>query len=543
MEDINKKIEIEEQKRKRQLAILKASNQLLQETMENMLEKESDAIERDRLTNEFKQAIDENKFKAKTYLNSTEEDIENAEFREVSQEWVDKYNKRLEMRGMTDEDMHEKSSAVLKIGKKEENGLNRRRRRKKNQNENDDIDEIQRLENEEELMNKTRVKSDDEIIKNIEKNQEEDNRKRQRKNDPIDNAIDNLVEIAKEEKIDTNNVKEEIITQINNTFENVPNTLLKKKKKKFKKVDYDFDFSTIPSYVQYDVITLPSYGQCYPIDSPLRCGKIAVAYLTAADENVITSPNLYRDGKVIDMILSRKIIDKRIKVSDLCCGDRDAIILWLRATSYGTNFPIITTNPNSGKKYDINVDLSDFNYFDFNLEGDDYGLFDYTTKNGDIIKFKMFTKTDEDELKEILADEVTDVNGIEIIKNVGFIKNSFNNINLTDEEKEHVLEDLDEIIEIITDKMDDFNEDKLFTNAVTEQMIKHTVSVNGNKDPEYIKGFIENMRVMDSLEYRNYFNENKPGVDFTITVNVPESDGGGSFTTFLRFDDYVFLNT
>lgn len=39
----------------------------------------------------------------------------------------------------------------------------------------------------------------------------------------------------------------------------------------------------------YEWVELPSKGQCYPINSPLREGKVKVSYLTAMDENIIVS--------------------------------------------------------------------------------------------------------------------------------------------------------------------------------------------------------------------------------------------------------------
>jgi hypothetical protein len=50
------------------------------------------------------------------------------------------------------------------------------------------------------------------------------------------------------------------------------------------------------------------------------------------------------------------------------------------------------------------------------------------------------------------------------------------------------------------------------------------------------------MNTRDSYELRKYINDNEPGVDFTITVKRPENLGGGSFKTFLEFDEYVFIN-
>ena len=104
-----------------------------------------------------------------------------------------------------------------------------------------------------------------------------------------------------------------------------------------------------------------------------------------------------------------------------------------------------------------------------------------------------------------------------------------------------ITEDIEEIKTIIGDDVPD-NFEYSYPNVVTEQMILHTYSIDGNTDREFIKNYIENMRTIDAKSYRDYFLENKPGVDFNFTVDVPESDGGGSFTTFLKFDDTVFLN-
>ena len=107
-------------------------------------------------------------------------------------------------------------------------------------------------------------------------------------------------------------------------------------------------FNNVDSSVQYDVIQLPSNGQCYRS----KIDRVPVAYLTAYDENIITSPNLYKDGLVIDFLLKNKIVNKEINVDDLVSGDADAIILFLRATSYGPDFPIVVSDPDTGEQID-----------------------------------------------------------------------------------------------------------------------------------------------------------------------------------------------
>ena len=68
------------------------------------------------------------------------------------------------------------------------------------------------------------------------------------------------------------------------------------------------------------------------------------------------------------------------------------------------------------------------------------------------------------------------------------------------------------------------------------------MAVNGNYDKAYISKYIRNMGAKDSLMLRRYMIENEPGINFEIEVKRPESLGGGSFKTFLEWDDSIFLN-
>ena len=81
----------------------------------------------------------------------------------------------------------------------------------------------------------------------------------------------------------------------------------------------------------FDVIPLPSKGEGYKN----KKATIPVAYLTAYDEDMIVSPNLYRDNQVLDYIIRAKVMNNEIDPSDLLEGDREAIVLFLRASGYG----------------------------------------------------------------------------------------------------------------------------------------------------------------------------------------------------------------
>ena len=543
--------EIQEEKRKRQMAILKASNELLRQAKETAMKRNSDPIKRADLEEHFAKAMDDNRAMGRSYLHATEEEIENTNFREVDPLYVEKYNERLQKKGFTDEDIQRKDEATITTNKNKKHQKGESIPRRPRRGVKKDESEIVRIENEDEIMKSTMAKSDKEIEEHIKKNREYEQEMIKKSKDVFEKvketvkekSVANKIGVTNEENIERVKVENSTANEVNQPTK-VQNTTVKEttsKKKKIENIKYDFDFSNIPNWVQYDVLPLPSNGMCYPVTSPLRCGRIPVAYLTAADENIIASPNVYRDGKLLDIILERKILDKRINVSDLSSGDRDAIILWLRATSYGEDFPISTTNPKTGKRYNVTIKLSQFGYNDFDLESDENGLFTYTTSNGDEIKFKFFTNEDEEELKNIITSQVTDTNKIDVLKNLNYITETLNRIEFSDEEKSMLVEDIDEIKDIVGTDISEVDED-VYPSTITEQMIMHTVSVNGNSDREFIKNYVENMRAKESMDYRNYFVDNKPGVDFNFNVNIPESDGGGSFATFLRIDDTIFIN-
>ena len=81
-----------------------------------------------------------------------------------------------------------------------------------------------------------------------------------------------------------------------------------------------------------------------------------------------------------------------------------------------------------------------------------------------------------------------------------------------------------------------------FTKIMTNNLLLQIVSVNGETDRDVIKKWVMQLPAKDALMLRRYINDNRPGIDFDIEVERPESLGGGSFKTFLNWDDSVFLN-
>ena len=288
----------------------------------------------------------------------------------------------------------------------------------------------------------------------------------------------------------------------------------------------------------FDVIPLPSKGECYEGNM----STIAVSYLTANDENMIVSPNLYRDGLILDYLLKAKIKNGNIDPDDLLEGDREAIILWLRATGYGTQYPITVTDNKTGVDFDTVVDLTQIKHKPFVLKGDGFGCFDFTLPvSNDEIKFRFLTHGDVKQIESIEKEEQSNVKKERLLRIVEELNDFIeNDTELTKDEKVKLYEAKRNISKWC-DKIETDNE-MGYTHTLTNRLELSIVSINGEEDREYISNYVQTMNVRDALALRKYINENEPGLDYTVTVERPESLGGGSMPVFLSLDEYVFLN-
>src|ERR1035437_9504097 len=83
--------------------------------------------------------------------------------------------------------------------------------------------------------------------------------------------------------------------------------------------------------VGYEIIKLPSDGIFYKHGM----NEVKVEYMTAKDEDVLTTPSLIENGTVLDVVLRRKIKTQGIIIDDLLPGDKSALLLFLRSSAYG----------------------------------------------------------------------------------------------------------------------------------------------------------------------------------------------------------------
>lgn len=214
--------------------------------------------------------------------------------------------------------------------------------------------------------------------------------------------------------------------------------------------------------VPTDEIELPSQGKYYPNGQK----TVKVKFLTAEDENILTSPDLIKNGKVLDVLLEHAIIDKTLRPDDMLTGDKNAILLSLRSTGYGDDYDVKMTCPECSEQYMAKVKLSELKYKGMSIEPDQNGEFLTELPKMKVpVKFRLLTGKDESYLN----------------KKVESLKKLKKNLGMS--------------------------------NLLTERYIITIMEINGNRDKIYISNVISKMPIADSYYLREYMSIVEPGVD------------------------------
>ena len=108
-----------------------------------------------------------------------------------------------------------------------------------------------------------------------------------------------------------------------------------------------------------EIIDLPTGGKLYPEGSPLREGKIEIKYMTAKEEDILTSQNLIKKGLVIEKLLDSLILTKGVKSEDLVIGDKNAVMVASRILAYGPEYTCEVTHPRTEEQREHTFNLAD----------------------------------------------------------------------------------------------------------------------------------------------------------------------------------------
>ena len=212
-----------------------------------------------------------------------------------------------------------------------------------------------------------------------------------------------------------------------------------------------------------EIIDLPSKGHFYPKDNPLSSGQVEIKYMTAREEDILTSVNLIQKGMAIDKLLESLIVSEDVNIKDILIGDKNAIMIASRVLGYGKEYIVEV----DGKE--VTVDLTYLKDKEVDLSKYDKGKneFPFTLPNSKRnITFKLLTWGDDDLIEKEL--EALEKVGAEI------------------------------------------------KSEMTTRLKRRITSIDGNYEQPTINKFVDNEFLsVDSLAFRQYAEDITPDVDMT----------------------------
>jgi hypothetical protein len=225
-----------------------------------------------------------------------------------------------------------------------------------------------------------------------------------------------------------------------------------------------------------EIIELPSRGLIYPSDNPLSSGKVEMKYMTAKEEDILTTQSYIKDGSVLDRLFQSLIVSNGegnpIKYVDLCTGDKNAIMIAARVLGYGKDYEVEVNDPFSGKKQKETIDLTQFENKPYDGSAQiapNTNEFEFTLPRSErVVTFMAMTESKERRVK-------------------------------------HQVEELNKANRKLKDET---------SRELTTRLKTMILSVDGDSDAKTISHFVDNeLFAVDSKALRNYINEVVPDID------------------------------
>jgi len=243
-----------------------------------------------------------------------------------------------------------------------------------------------------------------------------------------------------------------------------------------------------------EFVELPSKGN-YPKNHPLH-GKdvIEIRFMTAKEEDILSSETLLKKGLAIERMMDSLIIDKSIKAKDLLTGDRNAIIIASRVSGYGNNYMTQVSCPSCGTRSEFNFDLNDKQISESN-ENEQLQL--KKLENGNFLSTMPFSKFEIE----------------------------FKLLNGADEQF---------LAKLISDQ----KKRKIRETFLTDQYKLMIVSIEGHTDKSIIRKYVDNMPTLDSRHLKACYKSANP--DITVKSNFECSSCGHSQEMEVPFNTDFF---
>jgi len=193
------------------------------------------------------------------------------------------------------------------------------------------------------------------------------------------------------------------------------------------------------------------------------------------------------------MLLKRKIKTPGIVVEELLQGDRNAIILFLRTSSYGADYSVQVTDPRNGIVFNSKVDLLQLKYKEVTEMPDEFGHFTVEIPmRKKVVTFRLIT-SGEDAILYKKAEQIKEAYGNEV------------------------------------------------SDYSTMKLKSHIVAINDKTDRSYIDRFIDAMPALDAVTIRRKIMAVSPDVDMKYQFTAKD---GYKFEAYLTLGlDFFFPST
>jgi hypothetical protein len=218
----------------------------------------------------------------------------------------------------------------------------------------------------------------------------------------------------------------------------------------------------------HDVVPLPSKGIFYkPKKESLKVG-----YLTANDENMLMSSNIINDGIIFNLLKS-KIYEPGFDINQMIDVDIQSVLLFIRNTSFGSEYSYTLTDPSTGRKFDASIVVEEIDVQKPIHSPDENGHFElFLPKSKKTIKLRLLTLGDTREL----------------------------------------------------DKLVEQYPQNMVAPIITKRLEKHIVSIDGDSDRMNIVTFVSQMPISDSKDIRKFIKDCEPKLDLTRTIVAPSGE-------------------
>lgn len=228
-----------------------------------------------------------------------------------------------------------------------------------------------------------------------------------------------------------------------------------------------------------EIVDLPTKGLLYPTGNALSSGKVEMKYMTAREEDILTSANLIKQGVVLDKLFQSMIVSK-INYDDLLVCDKNAIMVAARILGYGKEYAVEVQDPFSENKQKVVIDLTTIDPKEYDYDSIAAGQNEFTfvlPTSKRTITFRLLTHGLEKKIKDDLKGYA------KLTKNTGIDK------------------------------------------ELTTRLKNLITSVDGNSETGVINNFVDNeLLAMDSRALRDEIKRVTPDLDMTF-VFTSETTG------------------